>query len=103
MNVPEIQTVKASLWPRLVAGWNRWTGASVNRSIFGAALIVATFTVINKLISVGKELAVAGSFGTSDALDAFLIAFLLPSFTISVVAGSFNAALIPTCIKVRDQ
>jgi len=103
MSGPETQTVKGSLWLRLVAGWNRWTGASINRSIFGAVLIVATFTVIAKLVSVGKELAVAKSFGTSDALDAFLIALLLPSFIISVVAGSFNAALIPTFIKVRDQ
>ena len=103
MAEPETPTAKGSLGLRLIAGWNRWTGASVNRSIFGAALIVAAFTVVAKLVSVAKELTVAGSFGTSDALDAYLIAFLLPSFTISVVAGSFNAALIPTFIKVRDR
>ena len=103
MSEPETQTVKSSLWLRLSADWNRWTGASINRSIFGAALIVATFTVIAKLVSIVKELAVARSFGTGDALDAFLIAFLLPSFAISVVGGSFNLALIPTFIRVRDQ
>lgn len=103
MAEPETPTAKGSPGLRLIAGWNRWTGASVNRSIFGAALIVAAFTVVARLVSVAKELVVAGSFGTGDALDAYLIAFLLPSFTISVVAGSFNAALIPTFIKVRDQ
>jgi len=103
MSEPETQPVKGSHWLRWITGWNRWTSASVNRSIFGAALTVSIFTVIAKLVSVAKELAVARSFGTSDALDAYLIAFLLPSFTISVVAGSFNAALIPTFIKVRDQ
>jgi putative peptidoglycan lipid II flippase len=102
MSEPETPTAKGSVWLRFTGGWNRWTGASVNRSIFGAALTVAAFTVVAKLVSVGKELVVAGSFGTGDALDAYLIAFLLPSFTISVVAGSFNAALIPTFIKVRD-
>ncbi len=97
------ESMKGSVWLRAATGWTRWTGASINRSIFGAALTVGAFTVAAKLVSVGKELVVAGSFGTSDALDAYLIAFLLPSFTISVIAGSFNSALIPTFIKIRDQ
>ena len=56
-----------------------------------------------KLAAVAKEVAVAHQFGTEDVLDAFLIAFLLPSFAINVVAGSFNAALIPTFIQVREH
>ena len=35
-------------------------------------------------------MATARYFGTGDALDAFLIAFLLPSFVSDVVAGSFT-------------
>ena len=42
-------------------------------------------------------------FGRSDALDAFLIAFLLPSFLVNLIAGSFNAAMIPTFIEVRER
>ncbi|MDF5730799.1 MAG: lipid II flippase MurJ, partial [Rhizonema sp. PD38] len=38
-----------------------------------------------------------------DALDAFLIALVVPDFIINVVAGSFNAALIPTYIQVREH
>lgn len=56
-----------------------------------------------KLAAVAKQLVIAGRFGTSDALDAFLIAFLAPSFAINVAAGSFSAALIPTFIEVRDR
>ena len=56
-----------------------------------------------KLAAVAKEVVVAHQFGTADALDAFLIAFLLPSFAMNVVAGSFNAALIPTFIQVRER
>ena len=103
MPEPEIQTAKDSIWLRLIEGWNRWTGASVNRGIFGAALTIGALTVLVKLVSVAKELTVAKTFGTSDALDAFLIAFLLPLFAINVVAGSFNAALIPTFIRVREM
>lgn len=77
--------------------------ASINRSIFGAALTVGLLTTVTKFASTAKELFVAGSFGTSDVLDAYLIAFLLPSFAASVVAGSLNAALIPIFIKIRNQ
>ena len=103
MPEPEIQTAKVSVWLRLIEGWNRWTGASVNRSIFGAALTIGALTIAAKLLSVVKELIVAKTFGTSDALDAFLIAFLLPLFAINVVAGSFNTALIPTFIRIREK
>ncbi len=48
-------------------------------------------------------LPVAAWFGTADCLDAFLIAFLLPLFVINVVAGSFNAAFMPTFIQVTEK
>ena len=38
-------------------------------------------------------------FGTGDQLDAFLIAFLLPSFLSDVVAGSLTPCLIPLLVK----
>jgi putative peptidoglycan lipid II flippase len=49
-----------------------------------------------------RELVLARQFGTGDVIDCYLIAFLLPSFAINLVAGSFNAALVPRYVKVRD-
>ncbi|MBA3922660.1 MAG: polysaccharide biosynthesis C-terminal domain-containing protein [Nostocaceae cyanobacterium] len=83
--------------------WQKWTSGSTNRQIFGAAVTVGIGTVFVKVAAVVKELIVAWKFGTTDALDAFLIALLVPSFIINVIAGSFNAALIPTYIRVREQ
>lgn len=83
--------------------WIRWSSASTNRKIFSASVIIALLTLGTKLVSMGKDLVVAAHFGTSDTLDAFFIAFLLPSFAINVIGGSFNAALIPTYIQVREQ
>ena len=83
--------------------WKRWCVASTNRRIFGAIISVGGFTILVKLAAVAKQLVIASQFGTSDALDAFLIAFLAPSFAINVAAGSFSAALIPTFIEVRDR
>ena len=42
-------------------------------------------------------------FGTSDALDAFLIAFLLPSFISDVVAGSFTPSLVPLLVRTQAE
>lgn len=83
--------------------WQKLTSGSTNRKIFGAAVIVGMGVGLSKLASVVKELVVAWKFGTGDELDAFLIAFVVPSFINNVVAGSFNAALIPTYIQVQEK
>ena len=83
--------------------WHKLTSGSINRQILGATLVVGLATGLVKFGSVGKELLVAWRFGTGDELDAFLIALVVPSFLINVIAGSFKAALIPFYIKVREQ
>ncbi len=83
--------------------WNKLTSGSTNRQIFGAAVTVGIGTGFVKVASVGKELVVAWKFGTADDLDAFFIALLVPFLITNVIAGSFNAALIPTYIRVREQ
>lgn len=83
--------------------WATWQTGSVNRRVFAAMVTVGGFTVLAKLAAVAKEIAVAYQFGTSDELDAFLIAFLLPQFAVNVMWGSLNGALIPTYIHVREQ
>ena len=83
--------------------WNAWCEKSTNRRILAAIITIGSLTFLVKIAGVAKELVVAQQFGTTDELDAFLIAFLLPAFAINVVAGSFNASLIPTFIQVREK
>ncbi|MCF8143856.1 MAG: murein biosynthesis integral membrane protein MurJ [Deltaproteobacteria bacterium] len=83
--------------------WKGWCLRSTNRRIFGAIISIGGFTILVKLAAIAKQLVIAGRFGTGDALDAFLIAFLAPSFAINVAAGSFSAALIPTFVEVRER
>ena len=83
--------------------WNTWQERSVNRRIFAAMVTVGGFTALVKLAAAAKEVATAYQFGVNDELDAFLIAFLLPQFAITLIGGSLNAALIPTYIQVREQ
>jgi len=92
-----------SLWAIWLDRWRSWRERSTNRRIFAAIISVGGFTILVKLAATAKQLVLAGQFGTSDALDAFLIAFLIPSFALNVAAGSFSAALIPTYIEVRER
>jgi len=66
-------------------------------------LIVGTLTLVAKAGATVKELIVAQSFGRSDALDAFLIAYLLPSFVTNLVMGALAFALLPTFVEVRQR
>ncbi|MEP7152707.1 MAG: lipid II flippase MurJ [Nitrospira sp.] len=83
--------------------WHKWRDSSVNKRIFAAMLTVGGLTLVVKVAAAAKELVVAYQFGTSDALDAFLMASLLPQFVVELIGGALNAALIPTYVQVREQ
>jgi len=83
--------------------WNEWTNVSVNRRIFAASLTIGALTFLVHVGTATKELVVAYQFGTADVLDAFLIAFLLPSFVISVVGASLPPAFIPIYFEVQHR
>ncbi|MGE5324046.1 MAG: murein biosynthesis integral membrane protein MurJ [Actinomycetota bacterium] len=76
---------------------------STNRKIFRAALTVGLMGLLAKAALGGKELVVARWFGRSDALDAFLIAYLLPSFVMYLLTGALASALIPVLVEVRHK
>jgi putative peptidoglycan lipid II flippase len=77
--------------------------AAVNRNILRAALSVGAAGIAVKLVATGKEIAVAGVYGRSDAMDAFLAAALVPSLLVNLISESMNQALVPTLIRVREQ
>jgi putative peptidoglycan lipid II flippase len=83
--------------------WLRWSEASVNRRIFAAAVTVGLSTLAVNLAFVLRDAGIAAYFGRGDEVDAVLIAYLLPSFTINIIAGSFSAAFIPTYVQVREH
>jgi putative peptidoglycan lipid II flippase len=83
--------------------WHRWRARSVNRRIFSATLMVGVLSICVKLAGWAKLLVIARRFGTGDDLDAFLIAFLVPSFLAEVAGAPFSAALIPTLVEVRER
>lgn len=87
---------------KLFSSLSKIKNNSLNNQIFSATLIVVMLTVGVKIASFIKDLVVAWRFGTRDELDAFLIALVVPSLLSNVVASSFNSALIPTYIQLRE-
>ncbi|MGH9598329.1 MAG: murein biosynthesis integral membrane protein MurJ, partial [Terracidiphilus sp.] len=76
---------------------------SFNRQIFRAAAWVGAAGILVKIVAVFKEMAVAGVYGRSDAIDAFFAAALIPSLLINLISESMNQALVPTFVRVREQ
>ena len=83
--------------------WRRLSSGTTNRRIFGATIVVGGATAFVSLTLVTRDLFLAAIYGRSDVLDAFLIAGALPLLIVSVVAGSFAPAVIPTFIRLREH
>ncbi len=73
----------------------------MNRRIFRAATAVTAAGIVVKLVATGKEFVVAGVYGRTDAMDAFLAALLIPGLLINLISESMNQALVPTLVRVR--
>lgn len=80
-----------------------WNAQTANRKIFSALVTVGSMTLVSKGLVFVQLLVLAYFFGPGRALDAFFIAYLVPSFAVVVIAQSFNVALVPTYIQVRDR
>jgi putative peptidoglycan lipid II flippase len=78
-------------------------GASVNRRIFRAVVSISAAGILVKGVATIKEVTVAGVFGRSDAMDAFLAAALIPGLLVNLISESMNQALVPTLIRVREH
>jgi putative peptidoglycan lipid II flippase len=85
----------------MTAGVSLQERRSIDGRILRAAASVFAAGAVVKIAAMGKEFVVAGVFGRSDAMDAFLAAFLIPNLLINLIAESMNQALVPTLIKVR--
>lgn len=66
-------------------------------------ITVGVMTLGVKLAGFGKDVVVAGKFGTADAMDAFLLACLLPTLTASIFAGGMPDALLPAYAAEREE
>lgn len=79
------------------------TAHSPNGKIFRATLAIGFFGAIAKLAVAGKELLTARAFGRGDTMDAFLIAYLVPSVVVAMLMGALAVCFLPVFVSVRQQ
>jgi putative peptidoglycan lipid II flippase len=71
-----------------------------HRRVLSRAAMLGAATVLAKLAALAKDWLVARQLGAGDELDAYLVAFLLPSYAVVVLAHSFASAFVPAYIRV---
>ncbi len=75
----------------------------INRGSVTTFFGVSALTLLAKMAIVVKELVIADRFGRRDEVDAFLIAFLVPSFIVSILGNAMTTAFIPVYVQVREK
>ncbi len=77
--------------------------SSTNRRILANAIVISTLTIAVKAAGAAKVIVSGHLFGVGDHLDAYLIAFTIPSFLGDVFAGALNPVLIPAFIQSYER
>jgi len=76
---------------------------SSSRRMLADTVTVGGWTFAVKVAGAVKVILAARMFGAGDAMDAYLIAFLLPSFFIDLLAGPLDTALVPALVELREK
>jgi putative peptidoglycan lipid II flippase len=67
-----------------------------SETIAGAAFIIATFSIISRLLGVFRDRILAGTFGAGQTLDLYYAAFRFPDLLFNLlVLGALSAGFIP--------
>jgi putative peptidoglycan lipid II flippase len=75
----------------------------MSKALFKSTLVVASMTLISRILGFVRDVIAARIFGASAAVDAFYIAFKIPNFMRSLFAeGSFATAFIPTLSEYKQ-
>lgn len=63
-------------------------------------LVVGVFTVVVKLVGLGRDVLLASTYGAGTQLDQLFLALVLPVFAINVLGGSVKSAFVPVFAKL---
>ncbi|MDD2647149.1 MAG: murein biosynthesis integral membrane protein MurJ [Patescibacteria group bacterium] len=70
-------------------------------SVAGGAIIIATFSVLSRLIGLLRDRLLTGTFGAGQILDAYYAAFRLPDLVFNtLVLGALSSAFIPVFLSI---
>lgn len=77
--------------------------SEMRRGILSDTARIGALTACVKVSGALKTVLIARSFGAGDSMDAYLAAFLIPSFAGDVLAGAISPALLPILVEVRER
>jgi putative peptidoglycan lipid II flippase len=73
------------------------------RALVVGSALVAAGTIATKVAGMGKEMATALRLGVGPELDAFLLALVVPSTLVALVAGPLSSAFVPAFVAARHH
>lgn len=75
-----------------------------NDRVIRSAGIVGGFTMLSRVLGLGRDVLMAGLFGTSLSMSAFVIAFTIPNlFRRLFGEGALSAAFVPVFVETRHE
>ncbi len=74
------------------------------RSLGGSTAVFALWTTASRFVGLVREIVAAAVFGTSGAINAFVVAFQVPNLLRSLVADSaLSAAFVPAFTELEER
>jgi putative peptidoglycan lipid II flippase len=74
------------------------------KKIIQSAGVVSGFTLLSRLLGLARDVLMAGLFGTSLVMSAFVVAFTIPNlFRRLFGEGALSAALVPVLVETREK
>lgn len=73
---------------------------SVITQIFRTMLTVGGLTGLVSVVKVGQDLVIAYQFGTTAAVDAFILAWTIPVIAVTVLVNPLTVSLMPVYIRL---
>jgi putative peptidoglycan lipid II flippase len=78
--------------------------AQNTKGLLGSSLIVASMTMLSRVLGLARDVVIATLFGAGSHADAFFVAFKIPNFLRRLFAeGAFNQAFVPVLAGTSEQ
>lgn len=77
---------------------------SQSGSIAGAAMVLATASIVSRFLGLLRDRMLAGGFGAGDTLDVYYAAFRVPDLVYNLlIMGALSAGFIPVFVAAREK
>ena len=76
---------------------------NMSSTIIRTAALMAVFTFVSKLLGFVREMVIAGVFGTSYIVDAYVMAQSIPDMLFGGIFASIGTAYMPTFSEITEK